>query len=128
MRFIIGERVLANTKDHFNGLIGTIVKINDPDIYVKLDSYNGRSDVEVLFQEPELHPIVNYVTPTFSNGIGYFSSSMFGGGGSALEEFSKLNDIKPMHTCKFNKTYTGLLYKEDICECGKGTNRRGIYE
>lgn len=36
--------------------------------------------------------------------------------------------VKQVHRCVFNKTYQGLTYKEDMCECGEGANRRGLYE
>ncbi len=47
---------------------------------------------------------------------------------SPFKQSTKLSKKSDHHTCKFNKTYTGLHYKEDICECGNGINKRGIYE
>ncbi len=49
--------------------------------------------------------------------------------GKPLQEPQNLNyKSNASHKCKFNKTYTGLNYKEDMCDCGKGINRRGIYD
>jgi hypothetical protein len=42
-----------------------------------------------------------------------------------LEKMSK--QYTKSHICKW-KTYTGLMYKEEYCDCGATKNRRGIYD
>ncbi len=110
-KFQVGDRVKYTYKHSSptlsTGDLGTIVELS-PDIK---DYYTVKFDN------------CNYPLLTAGHDLEFVSA------GKSLQELQNLNyKSNTSHKCKFNKTYTGLNYKEDMCDCGKGINRRGIYD
>lgn len=146
MKFNIGDKVVVNSKSLqiLKGLTGIVKRLNENncDYIVDLENhpfrYSSSGPIEVGFNESELDI---FIRPLSNNSYGVFGSSQqitpitgnINIAQNPIENYIGVDLAKDItivsntHSCTF-KTYTGLFYKEEYCDCGATKNRRGIYE
>lgn len=116
-------------------ILGYFTNNGNIEYNVSVNNWIGMPNPAIFnFREQELDLIPNLTqgsgvyTYTIPQGFGVQSLFVERDSNIDLGYLEKLSNSQKQHICKFTKTYTGLFYKEDLCECGKGSNKRGIYE
>lgn len=120
LKYSVGDIVTVKDTCLHKDLIGSIATIISTNDYLAFPyevegidksgrSFSGRlteEDLELTLYKQ--NPYAPVIIPIVDGGISFAEAGN-------------------THSCSW-KTYTGLSYKEEYCECGKTKNKRGIYE
>lgn len=130
-QFQVGDYVrISDVKNPYFTMKGTVISINNNVYMVDFSTLFG----PLYFKSDEIELVSSAASAavystSLSNINNNFTAPNSGSYSLTLGHSDKTvySTSPSLHSCTW-KTYIGLSYKEEYCDCGQTKNKRGIYE